>query len=54
MTRVVDNEQIVRSVEFISKCADSTVELQLCFALDVQLSDLGVVVEAVAKQSLKL
>ena len=50
MASVIDDKQVVWSVVLGSEAADSTVELQLCFALDIQFDDFGVVVEAVTKQ----
>lgn len=53
MASVIDNKQVVWSVVLGSEVADSTVELQLCFALYIQFDYFGVVVEAVTEQGLE-
>jgi hypothetical protein len=51
--RVVYNQQVVGSVVILYECADMAVYLVLRLAGDIELHDLGDIVEAVVEESLE-
>jgi hypothetical protein len=53
VSRVVNNEQILRSVVIAKEAADVGIELELRFGADMQLDDVGVVVKAVMEKGLE-